>query len=113
MCANIISIKDNMNDFIITIGKNAIDNMNILDKADKNDLWFHVENSSSSHVIIHSCNNINIPKNLIYRAAILCKKHSKLSKMKNISVIYTEVMNVTKMEKIGSVTTIKTKRIIV
>ena len=69
---------NNLN-YIITIGKNATDNWNIIDKADNDDMWFHLENESSSHVIIHSLDKQIIPKNLIYKGAILCKKHSKLS----------------------------------
>jgi predicted ribosome quality control (RQC) complex YloA/Tae2 family protein len=98
-----------MNNFIITIGRNAIENWNIIDKAHSSDMWFHLMDYPSSHVIIHSCDNTIIPPNLIYKAACLCKKHSKLNKVNNVQVIYTTIENVTKSTEIGSVTTKKTK----
>ena len=102
-----------MTTYTITIGKNAMDNWNIIDKAKSDDLWFHLENIPSSHVIIHMCDKKIISKDLIYKAAILCKKHSKLNKVKNVHVIYTMICNVTKATEVGSVITKNVKRITV
>ena len=103
----------NNNKYIITIGKNAIDNWKIIDDAESDDIWCHLENMPSSHVIIHSCDKKEIMKDLIYQAAIMCKKHSKSSKVKNVNVIYTMIKNVKKANDIGSVTTTCVKRIVV
>ena len=100
-----------MTNYIITIGKNAMDNWNIIDNAESDDMWFHLENMPSSHVIIHMCDKQIIPKDLIYKAAILCKKHSKSNKVNNVHVIYTMIQNVKKAKEVGSVTTTNVKRI--
>lgn len=99
--------------YIVYTGKNATDNWNIIDKAEPYDLWFHLENAPSSHVIIHSCNNIDIPSDLIYKMAIICKKHSKLKNISNVSVIYTKIENIKKATEVGSVITQKVKKILV
>jgi predicted ribosome quality control (RQC) complex YloA/Tae2 family protein len=87
---------------MIHIGKNAQNNWELIDRAQQNDIWFHIENEPSCHVIIESNNNI-IPKNIIYKAALECKKHSKFKKLNNISIIYTPIHNIKKGIDIGSV----------
>ena len=67
------------------VGKNANDNFNIIDQSDENDLWFHINDAPSCHVIacIHQY-NIN-KKNLKYvikQGGIICKKHSKYKSKK-------------------------------
>lgn len=40
--------------YTIIIGENAKDNWNIIDMADQNDIWFHINNIPSPHIILKS-----------------------------------------------------------
>jgi predicted ribosome quality control (RQC) complex YloA/Tae2 family protein len=98
------------------IGKNAQDNFNIIDQANENDLWFHLADYPSCHVIA-SIPNLNISKKelkkIIKQGALLCKINSKYKKENNLEVIYTEVKNVKKTEVIGEVITSNIKTIFI
>lgn len=100
--------------YIIWIGKNAQENWDIITKASQNDIWFHLEDFSSPHVIlrVEDTKLKVVPKILINKCASLCKQHSKYNKINKISIIYTEIKNVKKGDKVGSVMTQKTKSLI-
>jgi predicted ribosome quality control (RQC) complex YloA/Tae2 family protein len=103
---------NNLNDELIYIvGENAQDNWNLIDASSQNDLWFHLENHPSSHVVLKMPNIKNaekkISKQSIIHCAVECKNYSKLKNTKKVSVIYTEIKNVTKADKPGSVYTKK------
>jgi len=90
------------------VGKNANDNFNIIDQSDENDLWFHINDAPSCHVIacIHQYNiNKKDLKYVIKQGGIICKKHSKYKSDKNIGIIYTNIKHVQKTNISGSVTT--------
>lgn len=100
------------------IGRDAQNNWDIITAANPNDIWFHLEDHPSPHIILRINNNGDgvdndkkYDKRTINRCAYLCKAGSKLKDTKNVYVIYTEVKNVTKADKPGAVTTTKTKRI--
>ena len=95
----------------IYVGENANDNWDILDKANQNYIWMHLNNFSSPYIII----NISNPnKSILNYGASLCKLHSKFSKSNKIKVIYTEVKNVKKGNKLGSaIIKGKTKEIVI
>lgn len=67
------------NEFKICVGKNEKGNENLLKSAKKNDLWFHVKDLPSSHVLIIS-NKQKISEEVIEFAAKLCVSFSKLKK---------------------------------
>ena len=96
-----------------TIGKNAQDNFNIIDESNPNDIWFHVEDRPSNHVIAKIPPNINIDKKMekyiIKQGAILCKQYSKCKSESNVPIVFTKIHNVKKTSIIGSVETIDTK----
>lgn len=101
------------NTYDVIIGENAQDNWDIIDQSDGNDIWFHVKESSSCHVILKT-NNIDIDKinkRLLYLSAVQCKMNSKSKKNNNVEIIYTQIKNIKKSDEIGSVTTKKTKTI--
>jgi predicted ribosome quality control (RQC) complex YloA/Tae2 family protein len=101
-------IQDNIT---IWIGQNAKDNWAIIDDANDYDIWFHLEDYPSSHIILRIPDKDTIiNKQTLFHCAVLCKKNSKYSDQKNISVIYTEIRNIVKGIDIGSVTTKKTKK---
>ena len=92
----------------IYIGKNAKENWNLIDNSESFDLWFHIEDYPSPHVIISQDIKLNkeiiYPKEIIKLAAEYCKKNSKLkSSTSKIKIIYTEIKNLQKDKIIGSV----------
>ena len=93
--------------YTITIGQNAQNNWDIIKQASQNDIWLHIANLPSCHVIIQSPEkkNLKIPKKVINYAAGKCKEHSKFKNVKNLKCIYTTIKNVkiNKLAKIGSV----------
>lgn len=84
----------------ILIGKNAADNWKIVDEAENRDLWFHVANHPSCHVILKAKDinfyNINL-------AAQRCKEHSKLRNLTTVTVMYTTKDNIKKGQNVGEV----------
>jgi len=93
----------------IYIGQSAQENWKLIDDASQNDLWFHVSEHPSPHVIIKMPEKGKISPKTIKYAAVLCKQHSKLKGMKKLSIMYTDIKHVTKADKVGSVTTAVTK----
>jgi len=98
--------------FEANVGKNAQENWDLISNASQNDIWFHLGSGMPSpHVILKIPNNFSlkkIPKQVIYWCANLCKSNSKYSDIKKVTVIYTEIKNVSKGNTIGSVYTKKT-----
>jgi predicted ribosome quality control (RQC) complex YloA/Tae2 family protein len=99
----------------IIIGKNKQDNWTIIDEAVSNDIWFHVANGPSSHVILKTKEETlkKIPKQVITRCACLCKAHSSSKSVNKCEIIYTQLYNVTKTNIVGQVTTENNKVIII
>jgi predicted ribosome quality control (RQC) complex YloA/Tae2 family protein len=87
------------------VGQNALDNFNILDKARLDDIWFHLENTSSGHIIckINEEYNKKELKYITVQGAVLCKQYSKRKSDKKVNIIYTRVKNVTKTNILGQV----------
>ena len=99
--------KDN---YILYLGENAQENWDLL-KNDKNSIWLHLNNFSSSHCIITNTNN-NYTKQIIMYGAQLVKLNSKYKNMKNVKVVYTSLKNVKKGDKVGEVIIKKCKFVI-
>jgi len=95
----------------IIIGKNKQDNWRIIDESSPTDIWFHVADYPSSHVILKTNGELlkNIPKQIINRCACLCKSHSSVPSMKNCEIVYTQISNVKKTNIVGQVVTQNTK----
>lgn len=100
-------------DFEIIVGTSAQENWEIIDEATQNDIWFHLEDLPSCHVILKSLNNKlkNFNKQTFIHCASICKENSKYKFHKNIEVIYTCVKNIKKTEPVGSVIASNTKSI--
>jgi len=89
------------------IGENAQDNWDIIDKANPKDIWFHLAGESSSHIILRLPKKIRrqqLSKQTLFHCANICKEHSKFASFKK-KVVYTEIFNLSKGEKPGSVFT--------
>jgi hypothetical protein len=103
-------------EIIFYIGQNAQENHNLIIKSNDNDLWLHISDFSSPHVIA-SIHAIDIDrkdlKYVIKQGAILCKQYSRYKSDKNLEIIYTKIKNVTLTNIIGSVETIDTKHVII
>jgi predicted ribosome quality control (RQC) complex YloA/Tae2 family protein len=125
------SLKINL---VYKVGSNAKNNFELIDQADPNDLWFHLHNEASCHVIacfkniqyttrddeLPNCYDINFDylekkekQQIIKQGALICKQYSKLKSAKNVPIIYTKIEDVQKTDVVGSVLTTKGKIIVV
>jgi predicted ribosome quality control (RQC) complex YloA/Tae2 family protein len=95
------------------IGQNAKDNFDILDKADENDLWFHLYNQPSCHVIARLPGKLDRDDlhHVRKQGAVLCKQYSRFASAKNVNIIYTYIKNIEKSEVEGSVRVTQEKTI--
>ena len=115
------------------IGKDAKNNFELIDQADPNDLWFHLKDVSSCHVIAclkniqYTTRDDELPnfydinfddldkkekQQIITQGALLCKQYSKLKSSKNVEIIYTKIEDVQKTNIPGSVLTKNTKTVV-
>jgi predicted ribosome quality control (RQC) complex YloA/Tae2 family protein len=98
------------------IGTNKKDNFYIIDKAKPTDLWFHLDEYPSGHVIANIPEDVTdkkILKSIAKQGAILCKNNSKYSSIKNLKIVYTTINNIEKTDIIGEVTISNPKYIII
>jgi len=97
------------------VGKNAQDNFDIIESANPDDIWFHIDDHASCHVIACLPNDISFQKKqlmyIIKQGAILCKQYSNYKSQKNVSIVYTPIKNVTMTNHTGSVTIQSSKNI--
>jgi predicted ribosome quality control (RQC) complex YloA/Tae2 family protein len=104
-------ILDNIIKYEFIIGQNAKENWEIIDDADTNDMWLHIADYPSCHVVIKKYgleegdteNNINYPNQVIAIGADYCKEFSKYKDKKKVKIVYTLIKNVDKGRVIGSV----------
>ena len=102
-----------IDNYIIKVGKNAQENWDIIKEANKNDIWFHLEDYPSPHVVLKSINNIKPDRKIKKQAALKCKEKSKYKSYSKISIIYTKIKNIKLGDKIGEVITSKTSKFII
>ena len=58
-------------DYKVFVGRNSQENQHLLSIAKANDMWMHIKNIPSSHVIIRT-DKQNLPKSVIESCAKLC-----------------------------------------
>lgn len=102
-----------LNELIIHVGENAKENYRLIDISNKNDLWFHLKDVPSPHVVIHCHKYKLLDIETIRYVGELCKENSKYSDNDSIEVIYTEIKNIKKTENIGTVITKNERYIII
>jgi len=86
-------------DYFLYIGKNNLSNEKItFNLASKNDLWFHVQDIPSSHVILSMKNGLIPTHDAIIHAATMCKSFSKARSSLNVPIDYTEKKYVRKQK---------------
>jgi predicted ribosome quality control (RQC) complex YloA/Tae2 family protein len=88
-------------EYEIRVGQNKHENWELLDDADKNDLWFHVANASSAYVILSVISEHTVPKPVIAYCAELCQAHSKMKHETKCRIMYTQIRNVAKGKHVG------------
>ena len=96
--------------FDIVVGTNAKENWDLIDGAEPDDLWFHVDDFSSGHVLIKerfdtktNLQQIHYPNQIISIGSQYCKSQSKFKDKKKLKIIYTQISNIKKGKTIGSV----------
>ena len=100
-----------------TIGTNAQENFDIIDTSEETDLWFHVDNLPSCHVVasIPNAEKYN-HKEIAYIAkqgACICKQYSKYASQKKLPIIYSKIIDITKSQtQVGTVITNSNAKII-
>ena len=92
-----------------SIGCNAQENAYLIDLANRTDLWFHAQDFPSCHVIAY-VPRMKLTKKqtmtIIKMGCMLCKRHTnKLKNEKQLEINYTEIKNITKSDKEGTVFT--------
>ena len=98
--------------YTIHSGKSAKGNDKLLDESLPNDIWFHVADAPSAHIILSNPTDLainKIPRQVIKRCACICKASAKLST--KCAIIYTERANIEKTEILGRVTTTNVRTI--
>lgn len=96
--------------YTIYIGQNKNENQHLVTSSHEDDIWFHVEDMPSCHVILKHLDGIKkYPKQVIKRCAYLCKIHSKAKILPRCTIIYTNLSNVSTTDVIGQVITRNTK----
>ena len=89
--------------YSIIQGQNSQENWEILESSSVDDIWFHLLDSSSCHLILKN-NNGRVPRKVLKRCCYLCKINTNSSKvLKRCSVMYSRVGNVSKGLHVGSV----------
>lgn len=95
---------NNDGEWIIIIGKNKEENWKIIDDASPSDIWFHMQDIPSCHVILKTTDPIKkISKDVLKRCALLCKMNSKAKNENKTNVMYSEIENVKKTRNVGEV----------
>jgi predicted ribosome quality control (RQC) complex YloA/Tae2 family protein len=103
MKSETIFIEENNKIYTILIGQNAKENSLIIKESEPDDIWFHFNDISSSHIILQS-NGDSIPKRYLFQVAKLLWDY-KSNVPKNQKVIYTQIKNVKLTKTPGTVTT--------
>lgn len=83
----------------LLIGQNAKENWNIIDNSENQDIWFHLNNVPSCHMVAQT------KRDLTYSEInMIAKKFNEYSKSVGRNVIYSEIKNIRKNKaKVGSV----------
>lgn len=94
-------------EYEIYIGKNKEENWQLIDNAFSNDVWFHIDDQPSCHVILKNTDDVkirDIPRQVLKRAAYLCKINSLAKTQPKCDVIYAPISAITKTQIVGQVT---------
>ncbi|MCL2631252.1 MAG: NFACT RNA binding domain-containing protein [Firmicutes bacterium] len=102
----------NINGFTVLVGKNNLQNDEVLRLSSGNDIWLHVKGYHGAHVAIIA-NGKPVPKEVIEQSATLALKYSELKSTEKCEVDYTLRKNVKKLGKPGLVSYTGQKTILI
>lgn len=91
---------------LFKIGSNAAENSKLIGASDPDDLWFHLNNASSAHVIAKMPPSLSKKQRLtvVKRGAQLCRRYTNSCADKRAApVCYTPVAMLTLLDTPGSV----------
>ena len=94
-------------EYTISIGKNKEENWQLIDASEPDDIWFHIDNQPSCHVVLKNDEQIklkDLPRQVLKRAAYLCKINSAAKTQSKCDVIYAPISAITKTSIVGQVT---------
>ena len=107
--------ESNLSEVTFLVGQNARDNHNILDLSKPTDIWFHVRDYASCHVIANIPTEVleiddrrkrrDIMRRITKQGCVICKRFSKYANDKNVEIMSTPVNNVEKTLIEGEVVT--------
>jgi len=90
------------------VGQNAKENQSIIDNIEPEDIWIHLHENSSPHVMIQNGGiNENITEEEIHYGCALCKVYSKYKNNEKVTVCYIEGKYLKNGKVIGSVNLLK------
>jgi len=93
-------------EYNILIGQNSHENTELVDTSDQKNIWFHVANAPSCHVVLKTeCKVRDVPLQVIKWCASACKKYSKSKSLQDCKIIYTQIENVQTTKRPGQVNT--------
>lgn len=92
-------------ELIFTVGKNAQDNWNLVENADPTDIWIHLHDHPSAHVIIENTKDIEF-KHIEYGCS-LCKEHSKFKNGRKMKFSVSSIKDIKKGKAVGEVKFLK------
>lgn len=70
--------QEHFENYDIQIGRSAVENTALVSAAKGTDIWFHIHQEPSCHVILKNDDKIHeIPHKVIKRCAYLCKANTK------------------------------------
>lgn len=101
-------------DVVYYIGTNATDNHCVIDKGTPDDLWFHIANTPSCHVVVKLPNECDkkVLRSIIKKGSLLCKQNTKrVANLNNVEIMYAPIKNITKTHIAGEVIVSKYKSI--
>ena len=94
----------------LRLGQNAKENHLLIDDADPNDWWFHLDNLPSGHCIVEK---EKLNGTLINTAASLVKQNTKYKDLQKVKVKYLQIKNIKKTKNPGEVKLLTKGNIIV
>ena len=105
-----------LNSVTYYIGRTQQENHAVIDLGGPSDIWFHLDNTSSCHVVavLPSDTSRKERGKIIKQGALLCKQWTaKVKAQRNVSVTYAPLCHVTKEQTPGSVSVTNASTIIV
>jgi predicted ribosome quality control (RQC) complex YloA/Tae2 family protein len=92
-------------DNIYKLGRNAVENFELIDNSYPEDWWFHLEDFPSGHCVISSIKNelFECSNEMKIFAGNLIIQYSKAKNINKVKIIFTQIKNLVKTKTVGQV----------